>query len=138
MDHHSLLSSLLGAVGDFFAFRTFIAPGVLYITYYLGAVAIPVFAWLFARQARTRALEVRARAQELTARAQAVAGQATRGKAAAPAHWVGDTGLGLADWARVAGVALATFILMEIGWRMLFEFLLAYFQMREALVGGAG
>ncbi len=138
MDHHSLLNSLLGAVGDFFAFRTFIAPGVLYITYYLGAVSIPVFAWLFARQARQRALEVRARAQELAGRAQAVAGQATKGKAAAAAAWVGDTRLGLAEWARVAGVALATFILMEIGWRMLFEFLLAYFQMREALVGGAG
>lgn len=138
MDHHSLLDSLLGAVGDFFAFRTFIAPGVLYITYYLGAVSIPVFAWLLARQARTRALEVRARAQEVAARAQAVAGRAVEMGAGVPAAWVGDAGLGLAGWARVAGVALATFVLMEIGWRMLFEFLLAYFQMREALVGGAG
>jgi hypothetical protein len=138
MDHHSLLDSLLGAVGNFFAFRTFIAPGVLYITYYLGAVSIPVFAWLFARQARARALEVRARAQEIGARARGVAGPALDRGAAASAEWVGDTRLGLAGWARVGGVALATFILMEIGWRMLFEFLVAYFQMREALVGGAG
>jgi hypothetical protein len=138
MDHHSLLASLLGAVGDFFAFRTFIAPGVLYITYYVGAVSIPVFAWLLARQARARALEVRARARALAAQAPAVTGQALGRVSQASADWAGETSLGLAGWARVAGVALATFILMEIGWRMLFEFLLAYFQMREALVGGAG
>lgn len=117
MDHHSLLASLLGAVGDFFAFRTFIAPGVLYIVYYLGAVSIPVFAWLLARQARARALDLQARV---------------------PDRWAGRGGLGVAGWARVAGGALIAFVLMEIGWRMLFEFLLAYFQMREALVGGAG
>ena len=118
MDHHSLLQSLLGAVGDFFTFRTFIAPGVIYITYYVGAVSVPVLAWLVARQSRTRLLE------ELRTRA--------------PDTWSETSGLGWKGWARVAGAALATFVILEISWRMLFEFLLAYFQIREALVSAGG
>lgn len=118
MDHHSLLLSLLGAVGDFFAFRTFIAPGVIYITYYLGAVSVPVLAWLVARQSRTRLLE------EL--------------RIQAPDTWSETNGLGWRGWARVTSAALATFVILEIAWRILFEFLLAYFQIREALVSAMG
>jgi len=32
-------------------------------------------------------------------------------------------------------MALLAFVFFELLWRMLFEFLLAYFQMRDALVG---
>ena len=35
----------------------------------------------------------------------------------------------------VSALFVLMFGCMEIGWRMMFEFMLAYFQMREALLG---
>ena len=35
----------------------------------------------------------------------------------------------------VASLFLLLFVCMEMGWRMMFEFMLAYFQMRDALLG---
>jgi hypothetical protein len=100
----------LQAIGDLLTFRTFITPSVLVATYYVGAVSVPLFAWLLARRVVT-ALEARGERWPASSR-----------------------GLRAGARARTGALAGLLFVALELGWRMLFEFLLAYFQMREALV----
>lgn len=100
----------LQALGDLLTFRTFVTPSVLVAVYFLGAVSVPVFAWLLARRVVT-ALDARGE----------------RWPASSP-------GLQAGARARTGALAVLLFVALELGWRMLFEFLLAYFQIREALV----
>ncbi|MGD9888322.1 MAG: DUF4282 domain-containing protein [Halothiobacillaceae bacterium] len=99
---------------DFLSFKTFISPSVLLFCYYLGALGVPLFAsvmliWV-RQQARKHGISF-----------------------VADSRWK--------RWATQSNktVLLALFglffVCMEIGWRMMFEFMLAYFQMRDALLG---
>ena len=105
---------------DFLLFREFIAPSVLFLSYYLGALMIPVLAYDLGRRLHRRWLQ---------------------------GGWQADL---QGDWreserqsrqmllwlrARVVLFALIAFFLMQIGWRMFFEMMLAYFQMHAALTG---
>jgi hypothetical protein len=98
---------------DFLSFKSFISPSVLIVCYYLGALGVPLAmlgTLIWARR--------EARKQDF-----------------APEN--------LSLWTRwathqnqlkVLVLFIGIFICMEIGWRMMFEFMLAYFQMRDALV----
>jgi len=100
----------LQAVADVLTFRTFVSPSVLVAVYYVGAISIPLLAWLLARRV--------------------VAGLQSR-----DTRWeVGRSGQRGGSRTRVGALTLLIFLGMELGWRMLFEFLLAYFQIRDALV----
>lgn len=99
---------------DFLSFKSFISPSVLLFCYYLGALGAPMLAggmivWM-RREARARGLTIENQA-----------------------FWT--------RWAThkniitVSALFVLMFVCMEIGWRMMFEFMLAYFQMREALLG---
>ena len=102
-------------MSDFLKFQSFISPDVLIVCYYLGAVAIPVASWFVMQWARRKY--------------PALSNAMNAGKQAAT----------VAISKRYRGWFLAAFALMfmimEIVWRMMFEFMIAYFQMREALMG---
>lgn len=104
-------------MADFLTFQTLISRHALLVLYYLGAVVMPVAAWLLALYLMRRVEPIRAAYRSgrdlLTARV--------------PLRW------------RLLGILLllAMFFLMELMWRILFEYLIAFMQMRDALVGGA-
>ena len=103
---------------DFLNFRLFISPYVLVAFYYLGALGMPVASWfllLWIRRRFTMAGEI---------------------PDAATTALVNITGR--KERVLFYLLILACFICMEILWRMLFEFLVAYLQMREALLELAG
>lgn len=100
---------------DFLTFRSFISPYILFAFYYLGAVAVPLGSWLFTLWVRRRYGKV----SEVYDAGKSAVIKGTRKK----------------DRLVVIGVFVSMFVFMEILWRMMFEFLIAYLQMREALLG---
>ncbi|CUA97315.1 DUF4282 domain-containing protein [Thiomonas bhubaneswarensis] len=100
------------ALADFFSFRTFISLDVLRVVYALGAIGMPLMAWALWLWLRRYALWnwMRRAAEQTTARV-------------VPRRW------------RLAGMVLFVmcFLCMELMWRMMFEFIIAYLQMRDAL-----
>ncbi len=103
----------MDAIADFLSFRSFISPSLLIFFYYLGALGVPLFGWLVAH-ALWRRLREGLRASE-TGRTSLA--------------WLARRREVLVLWIMFAFAFLA----MEIGWRMMFEFMLAYFQMRDLL-----
>ncbi len=97
---------------DFLTFQTFITPTLLILMYYIGAVLIPIVSWYLARWIqKSYFIEVsRHIKEEITTR----------------------------TTAKQRFIIYTTFILcffcMEIFWRMIFEFLIAYFDMHDALM----
>jgi len=98
---------------DVLSFKTFITPSILIVCYYLGALGVPLF----------------------------MIGMLIRARHEAVNQGVAPENYNL--WQRWATqqnqlimlvLFIGMFICMEIGWRMMFEFMLAYFQMRDALV----
>jgi len=102
---------------DFLAFRTLISEPVLIVFYYLGAVAMPVAAWFLALY--------------LIRRFEMAKGAYDMGRQL----WL----FSLPKKHRVWAIALmiGAFLFMELLWRMMFEFLIAYLQMHDALVNGS-
>jgi len=97
---------------DVLLFRRLIGPTLLIGMYYVGAIAVPFIAWRIGRR-----LIAKARPADGT--------QGWDGKGPAPI----DPGLRRRVWA----VAIVLFIVMEVFWRLGFEFGIAYFQMHDAL-----
>lgn len=99
---------------DFLVFQIHVSPAVLLVTYYAGAVLIPVLVYDMTRRFHQRLAQKdldatrRYKAQLLTRRG------------------------------RVIAYAVTALVLSELAWRMMFEFLLAYFQMHEALTRMSG
>jgi hypothetical protein len=98
---------------DFLSFRTFVSPYLLILVYYAGAVGIPFLAGTLARRGHSAAAEV-------------------TGSPQPPSR------LGWRARARVVTGGILLFLGLELGWRLMIELFLAYFQMRDALVLGAG
>lgn len=109
-----LHSGSLDWLFDFLAFRTLIAPSLLILTYYLGAVLIAALVIDLTRRFH----------RQLVRKLREASGEPRMGNV--PLR------------ARVAAFAVAAFLIGEIGWRMMFEFLLAYFQMHDALLRMSG
>lgn len=99
---------------EFLSFQTLISRQALIVFYYLGAVVMPVIMFFAMR----RILSSSSTLQALFALTQT------------------QLETHLSGWSRVklwlAFVVL--FMLMQLLWRMLFEFLIAFMQMRDALV----
>ena len=99
---------------DFLTFKSFISTAVLIIIYYFGALVFPVCLWAL------------------------LAWLTTRYKVLNLAYKNGKEML----WAslntkqKIMFVALfmVCFLFMELFWRMMFEFLIAYMQIRDALL----
>jgi hypothetical protein len=100
---------------DFLAFKTFISPMVLIVFYYMGAVIMPPFVWFFSRWVMKKFNLIEKSYQESKKMAWRVL------------PWRYKMLFIL--------MFMMMFLFMELMWRMMFEFLIAYMQMREALVG---
>jgi len=107
---------------DVLLFRELIAPQVLIAVYYLGAVGIPVVVVDLSRR-------IRRRLRRENPASEAVRKHGKRWLAELPAPW---------SFVRsrtfLASAALTLFVLAELCWRIIFEFFIAYFQMRDALM----
>lgn len=99
---------------DFLTFKRFISIDALIAFYYLGAVILPFAAWFLVVWLANKYKVVRS-AYEL--------GKET--------FWHSLT-LKQKSWLLL--FFLAAFVFAELFWRMLFEFLIAFMQMRDALV----
>ena len=89
---------------DFLTFQTFITPSLLIFIYYVGAVLIPLFSWYLSRWIK---MVYKTEIETYT-----------RFKK----RFIGYTAF------------LIFFFCMEILWRVMFEFFIAYFDMHDALM----
>ena len=99
---------------DFLSFKTFISIEALIVFYYIGAVIFPVGLWLL---------------MSWLIRKFNVFGD--KYKAAKELIW---NSLGSNQKIKILVLFSILFLFMELFWRMLFEFLIAYMQMRDALI----
>ena len=99
---------------DFLVFQVHISPAVLLVAYYVGALLIPVLVYDMSRRFNQRL---------------------AREDWRVPDRYKGGL---LARRGRVIGYAVVALLLGELAWRMMFEFLVAYFQMHEALTRMSG
>ena len=107
------MDGLWQGLWDFLSFRTLISPSVLIGFYLLGALVMPLIAALIWLKLRARFAVVRD--------SEAAVGRWRKQNLSIPQR----LGLLLA--------VLVAFLLMEMFWRMLFEFLIAYLHMAEDL-----
>lgn len=99
---------------DFLTFKTFISTEALIIFYYLGALILPIGLWLLLTWliGKYRLLNtVYEDGKELL--------------------W---KSLSRKQQTKFVALFIISFLFMELFWRMLFEFLIAYMQMRDALL----
>ena len=99
---------------DFLTFRHFLAPYALPLFYYLGALGVPFAAWALLVWLRRRF----GRLDQAIQSGGEMARRYTRRR----------------DRVALALLFLAVFLFMELLWRLLFEYLIAFLQMREALL----
>ena len=97
---------------DFLTFQTFITPTLLILLYYIGAVLIPLLSWYLARWIK------RSYFPEVSG----IIKEEIHTRTTSKQRFI------------VLFVFLIAFLFMEIFWRVIFEFLIAYFDMREALM----
>lgn len=97
---------------DFLSFKTFITPTLLILVYYIGAVLIPLLSWYLARWIK------RSYFSELSVQIKESVQTHTTSKQ----RFI------------VLLAFLIAFLCMEIFWRVIFEFLIAYFNMHDALM----
>jgi len=99
---------------DFLTFKTFISTEALIIFYYLGAIILPIGLWLLLTWL-IRKYKLLNTAYE-------------NGK---ELLW---ESLNKKQQIKLVAFFVISFLFMELFWRMLFEFLIAYMQMRDALL----
>ncbi len=99
---------------DFLNFSFFISPYVLVACYYIGALCVPVGSWFLALWIKRKYWL----ASDVYESGKITFIKITRAK----------------DRMLFYILFIFLFICMEIIWRMMFEFLIAYLQMREALM----
>lgn len=106
-------SSATSLLWDFLSFRVLMTPAILVVVYYFGAITGPLAIFWFMRKI----------------------GQATTEASAFPRRgrlrgsFTGEH----KGWLIAAGIVML--VLLEIFWRMIFEFFIAYFQIHNALMG---
>jgi len=93
---------------DFLTFHTFITPTLLIIFYYLGAIVIPLVSYSIAKWITSIYF------QEISSNIK--------------------KSLSAKQRFTLLSMALLCFICMEVFWRVMFEFFIAYFDMHDALM----
>jgi hypothetical protein len=99
---------------DFLTFKDFISIPVLITFYYFGAIIFPFFMWILSIW--------------LMQKYKSISAVQTKGKAVI---W---STLTTKQKVKLIVAFMVAFLFMELFWRMLFEFLIAYMQMRDALL----
>ena len=97
---------------DFLTFNTFITPSLLILMYYIGAVVIPLLSWYLAAWIHKNYLSSVSGLVKEEIKRRTTAKQRL--------------------YTVIAFVLCLLF--MEIFWRMMFEFFIAYFDMHDALI----
>ena len=100
---------------DFLNFKLLISPYVLVIGYYIGALVVPIGSWLLVVWIRRKYALV----SDIY--------ESSKKTIKAVTHTFKDRML-------FYGLFMVFFISIEIIWRMMFEFMMAYFQMRDMLM----
>ncbi len=97
---------------DFLLFKTFITPSLLLLMYYIGAVFIPLFSWYIAMWIKKNYFtKVSGTVKEEIQKRTTVKQRVT-----------------------LLLSFIVCFLCMEVFWRVLFEFFIAYFDMHDALM----
>jgi len=97
---------------DFLTFQTFITPTLLIVMYYIGAIIIPIVSWFLASWIQKSYFsEISKNIKE-----------EFQTKTTSKQRFIMYTAF------------IICFLCMEIFWRMIFEFLIAYFDMHDALM----
>lgn len=99
---------------DFLSFKELISIPVLIGFYYLGAIVFPFFMWIFSKWAVKKYKlvgDVQSKGKDLIWRT-----------------------LNTKQKTLFIATFLMIFLFMELFWRMMFEFLIAFMQMRDALL----
>lgn len=110
MQPSELFANLKVLLWQFLNFQVFITPSVLITCYYFGALIVPFLLFYFLR--KTKAI----------------------------IHLIDLSGTiktstnSIAKKLKLTALFLVSFIMFQLVWRMLFEFLLAYYQIRYAIV----
>lgn len=102
------------AIWDFLSFKSMVSIDALVVFYYLGAVGVPIVLPLVVRWLLNKL--------------------GTTGDALKEGGKWSWQQLSLKYQLWVVGLSLGMFFLMELFWRMLFEYLIAFMQMRDALI----
>jgi len=99
---------------DFLTFKTFISTKTLIIFYYIGAIVLPIFSWLLFSWLiqKYKLLD-------------------TSYKSGKELFW---KLMSKKQQSKFIAFFVVFFLFMELIWRMLFEFLIAYMQIRDALL----
>ena len=97
---------------DFLTFQTFITPTLLILMYYIGAILIPIVSWYLARWIqKSYFTEISKSIKE-----------EFQTKTTFKQRFI------------VYAAFIICFLFMEVLWRMMFEFFIAYFDMHDALM----
>lgn len=99
---------------DFLTFKTFISTEALIIFYYIGALLLPIGLWLVVTWLIRKYSLLNSAYEE---------GKELLWKS-----------LSRKQRTKFIAFFIISFLFMELFWRMLFEFLIAYMQMRDALM----
>ena len=99
---------------DFLTFKDFISIPVLIAFYYFGAILFPFFMWILSIW--------------LIQKYKSIDAIQSKGK-----EMLWNT-LTAKQKVKLIAAFIVAFLFMELFWRMLFEFLIAYMQMRDALL----
>ncbi len=99
---------------DFLTFKTFISTEALILFYYIGALVLPVAIWIFITW--------------LIRKYKYINTAYEKGKVVV---W---EGLDKQQQMKLVSLFIISFLFLELFWRMLFEFLIAYMQIRDALL----
>jgi len=101
---------------DFLTFKIFVSPIALIVFYYMGAIVMPIFIWFFSRWIMKKIVAVESSYQKAKSLA-----------------W---RSLSLRYKIAFVTLFIMLFAFMQLLWRMAFEFLIAYIQIREVIVNG--
>lgn len=104
---------------DFLSFKTFISPYILIACYFIGAFIIPIASIFLVKWAKDKWIKSKYYSN-------------LKNEGLIPLEISQFIPLKIRFYSIIAAITL--FISLEIMWRMLFEFLIAYLQIREALV----
>ena len=99
---------------DFLTFKSFISIEVLILFYYMGALVLPIFAWLFITW--------------VVQKYKIISITYEKGK---ETFW---KSLSRGQKIKLITLFFIGFFFMQLFWRMMFEFLIAYMQIHEAIV----
>ena len=102
---------------DFFVFKSFISIETLIVFYYIGAVALPIILSIYAKP--------------LIKKYKIISELYLTGK-----DFLWES-LNKKQKVKLTGLFILFFIFTQLFWRMLFEFLIAFIQMRDALLQAA-